>query len=281
MKKIEPLISQANFLIDKSAQLCYVEKELRPCVEMLCNLKSLDSENWLSEIKALFKRIIFMDKSTGAFGFYHMLSKSSFPFTEELLVYGIDHEPYYNNNDMVFSTYLEVASRNTPIEAHIKSLLVTDIVKGHFFNYDGIFTKMMELKQTLPPADVPKNIEMEIIHSIRSGKFEQRSLKAVATAILLGVNRSVPHIQNMFTNKGWKMFGLVNRENLARENELAKEIIAGQELSLALFYLTAEEKYKKFYELTISEGQITILEKNENIIHLFRKMVELFRVVAF
>lgn len=290
MNKIKEIISYANLLIDvKQAKhnSPSIESELESLIKELCHLHKSNFRNFLrrvfrvdytDQLKSLFRKIICMEKSTGAFGFYDMLSQSNLPYAEELLVYGIDHEPYYNNNDMVFTLYLRRVSKNTVIEKHIESLFnPEELLRGHFFYYKNVIFEMNKLRMSLPSVSTPKHIEMEVIHSIRSGTFGQRKSKATAVAILLNLKSAAPYLENKFNMQIWKMMDLRESPYYALQpDKAANEIAIVQELAFALFLLTRERKYNDFYELTISQGEIDPQEKRESFVQLFREVIELF-----
>jgi hypothetical protein len=292
METIEKKVADINALVAKAYQKEYtfVENELEPLIVELFSFPKEALEKNIKIIKPLFKKIICMHKSTGAFGFYKLLAECNLSFSEGLLMYGIDHEPYYNNNDDVFIGWLMVASRNTELEDVVNVLLQeTEISHGHFFDYKVLFKRAFDLRPNIEHhLTVPENIRRQILHSIGSGDFYQRLRKAIAVAIFLEVTESISFIEKKFWQTRQKMIDLKGQnfsleEKRTRARSCAELIIQIRELSFALFCLVGEEtfdKYHDFYEFANSKKiSVMDVEEDEKNIQFFEKVFNKFNEI--
>ena len=246
MEKIENLIDESNILINKNldGSISFVEPKLAPLIKSIFDLPNEMIEEHSEEIKELFKRIICMSKSTGAWGFYDYLVQSDLSFSEELLLYGINNEPYYNNNDFVFIDYLIVYSRKNGFENFVNLLCEeTKILSGHFFNYDIFFEKCYLLKNNLLVPEIPDYIKNEIISIIKDSIFYNTRMKAIVVSIFFDIKYIAPFIIERLNNT----ILLINEDT--KEYLFEGIINETRDLSISLYYLTNNIYYKKLYNL--------------------------------
>lgn len=244
-QNVEHIILGISILLEKKEKNndFFVEPEMELLINELFKFSNEIIERKIKEIKLLFEKIICMNKSTGAYNLYERLFKSDFSFAEELLIYAIDNEPYYNNNDDAFVCYILKASRGTPINSAITIfILETKISEGHFWSYQKIFNKAHELSKKFPTPFIPEQMRKKIIYSVTEGKFYQRRMKAIASCLFLEINEIVPFLLELFLDE-------IKRIVKTKEEGLAYfriNINTIQDLALALYFLSNDKKYLLF-----------------------------------
>lgn len=280
MKNLEDLLKEIDFLVEEKIKSGkYIEDEIEILTKELFRLPKELIEGNKEEVKILFKKIICMRKSTGAFGFYDLLLNSNFSFSKELFVYGVDNEPYYNNNDMVFEKYLIVASQDTTIKDIIDTIITkTEISGGHFFNYLKIFEKAYDLRKMVYPYTLPKDMEEIVIHCIKdSGDFYQTRYKAIVIALCFDLKKAVPFIEEFFNGEGLIVLKKIDH---SYDGDISFYAIVKsiRDLSLALYYFKDEDKYNNLFNLlnidTICKEDEELLPQISEIENFFRNNLE-------
>jgi len=252
---MEKTINEGNLLVDRSINnQDFLEDEIKAIVIKILDFSNDIIYSYSEQIKNLFKKIICMDKSTGSFGFYYFLTVRDLYFSEELFLFGLKNEPYYNNNDAVLVCYLIVASRKNGIEDSINYFLEnTKISKGHYSYYDKIFRGSYLLRNSITVPGIPSDMENEILDILENNKFYQTVSKAIAVVVFFDMKSAIPSVINKFQSKEEK--DLDNPEHL---------ILSLRALSLSLYYLTGINSYKEFYDYSISKDiSFSFDKKNE------------------
>lgn len=251
---MEKLIKEANILVDRSINdQDFLEEEIRDIFAKILDFSNETIYSYSEQIKDLFKRIICMDKSTGSFVFYHLLIKRNLSFSEELLIFGIKNEPYYNNNDFVFIHYLKVASLKNGIETLIDYFLEkTEIFKCHYSQYNKIFKNSYELRNSITVPEIPFDIEKEILDILENNNFYQTVFKAISVVIFFDIKSAIPFILDKFQNS--------KKEELKDQNQCIFNL---RGLSLSLYYLTNNFYYKEFYDYSVSKDISYYSDKDE------------------
>jgi hypothetical protein len=234
---MEQLFHQIQSLIDKKQQaspLYSVENELAPLVKKLFRQRKKRFEaNYQTAILVL-KNIIAMNKGTGAFGFYEMLERSNLSFSEELLRYAVDTEPYYNNNDTVLVYYLSVISKKTSLEK-IVAKFREKVGPGHFTFYQNVFSEMMSLRSRydfpIPTQKMRKEISTILEHSTSF----QTQRKAIAFALLFKIKEVIPLVEKIRTETG-KKFATLLTDHPSRDLDLMVTSGDFTALTLALYH---------------------------------------------
>lgn len=242
---IEQLILDINKLLEKqnNDKNLFIENEIEPLIigifQQSANIVELHSK----EIKTFLEKIICNRKSTRAYDLYRRIMESNFSFAEELLVYAIDHESYYNNNDHVFICYLLKTSHDTEINTEIKSFIEkTNISGGHFWGYKKKFSCAYELHKESLISSVPENMKEVIIHIIKKNEFYQTKMKAITTSLFLDIKESIPYIINMFKSEIDRFINMRKNEENFDYGIVVNSI---PDLAFALYCFTNEEKYKE------------------------------------
>ena len=247
MEEIEILIKESNILIDKNidGSIDFIEPMLKPLVGNIFNLPNEIIEKYSYEVKELFKRIICMSKSTGSWGFYYNLAYSNLSFSDELLVYGINNEPYYNNNDAVFICYMIVVSRKNGFEDILNLFFEkTKISLGHC-DYDIALERCYLLKNNfnLLIPSIPDDTRDQIISIIKNSTFYNTRLKAICVALFFGIRDIVPVVVNRLNNK------ILSINEDTKEYLFEGIITEIRDLSISIYYLTNNIYYKKCHDL--------------------------------
>ncbi|MCX6755332.1 MAG: hypothetical protein NT068_02205 [Candidatus Nomurabacteria bacterium] len=242
---IEKTVFSINELLErkKENEDLYIQDELRSLISDIFKSPKDAAEFFSKEVKSTLKKIICMDKSTGAYSLYKYLKESDFSFSEGLLMYAIDNEPYYNNNDSAFVYYLLKAVHKTELEKSV-TLFVnqTLLLEGHFWDYKEIFINSYELHRKNLIPQIPQNIEREIIHSVSTGQHHHRKMKAIATSVFLGIQGATPHILNTFLSKVREVIKMKEQGEIKVNYNINNSV---QNLGFVLYCLTNEEKYKE------------------------------------
>ena len=251
MKNLEDLLKEIDFFVEEHVKSGkYVENELEILTKQLFELPKELIEDNKEDVEILLKKIICMGKSTGAFGFYDLLLNSNLSFSKELFVYGIDNEPYYNNNDTVFEKYLIIASQDTEVKDIINTIITqTRISRGHFFDYNDIFKKGHKLRKIVYPHTLPKDREKIVIHCIKNcSKFYQTAYKAILIAICFDLIKAVPFIEKLFKKAGIIALKRINN-SYSGHDSFSSSINSIRDLSLVLYYFKKDEKYNDLFNL--------------------------------
>jgi hypothetical protein len=230
LNEIESLLLKKNLSTnEKSAFPEFIEPELFPLLKELFQYTKTELEENSKMIIPLFKDIIAMEKSTGAMGFYQMLENSNISFSEELFLYGINTEPYYNNNDEVFVRYLTVASKGTDMAIATKAL-VEKIGNGHKFQFYTVFNEMMKLRWELKNPICIEKVSTLIIRVIETSKFYQTQRKAITAAIFFDLKEALPVIKKIFEEERQGLAKLLD----VQENKSSKyRDISSKSINLA------------------------------------------------
>jgi len=264
MKKDAIILDLKKILKEENDNFILIKK-------LFQDLEKLDPPTNMRRIKKLLKKVICMGKTTGANGLYEELLKSSLPFSEELLTYAVDHEPYYNNNDIAFVCCLVKISTGTKLENPIKDFLFkTNLSKGHRWSYKEIFKLADELRDDSICPCVNKKVKQTVIHSVKNSNFDQSRKKAIAISLFLGIDEIVPFLSKLFESEKKKVIAESKKHESGQYVIVSVDTII--EIAIALYCLTKKEEYLDF--LSIPERNC-FSEKDRE--HIFLKIVQIIQ----
>ena len=147
--------------------------------------------------------------------------------------------------------YLDKASSKT-LTRTMDELLGFNFWKPHFRDYCSIFTQIQNSNRKSPPIEITLRIKAVLISIIENSPFENTYLKAIGAALFFETSDLVPSIKKRFQKLGRELMALKDTwiDNETWVMNIRTEIRA---VALAAYYMTQEETYKVFYDVTSCE----------------------------
>lgn len=246
MDKLEEKLLEIDQLVTRSTETDdFVEPQLEPAMwYVFDNPNSISQEN-MSRVNDLFRRVAAMDKST-PFGcqFYDRMEQSSFPFTQEVLRESIDTEPYYNCNDAALKSYVAVSLRNANVPEDVRDGLFQRIPDGHLFEYIDTLRAVGDSKPQTQ-VEIPDELKNTLVSATSRDRFEQTRGKALCALVYFGITDIVPTLSNRL------------QKFTQQTDELGYGILTEiTTTATALEYLTGDKRYRQLVDFVRPEMQI-------------------------